>query len=134
MSALGYCKPGLEATKSPTPQDIAWAAGIWEGEGSCQISRGTCRATVCQKDTWLLYKFQELFGGSVRTRDALKVSKIGNREYPRTISEWYTSGARARGFLMTIYKFLSPRRKDQVRVAFEIQPKGTVETNVATHG
>lgn len=115
---MGTVAPVSAATQHPTVQDICWAAGIWEGEGSCQRTAGSEHATVSQKDLWLLYKFQDLFGGSVRQRDVNKSkSKIFGKEYERICGEWYTSGARARGFLMTIYKFLSPRRQDQVQKA-----------------
>jgi hypothetical protein len=77
-------------------RDIAWAAGVFEGEGS--INRHNLR--VAQKDHWLLVKLQALFGGSV---------------YPRAAcSEWHLSGSRARGFALTIFSFMSPRRKAQL--------------------
>ena len=52
-------KPGLDATKAPTALDVAWAAGIYEGEGSC-VAGGTkgksFSVTVTQKDPELLYR------------------------------------------------------------------------------
>src|SRR5688572_2532607 len=32
---LGACKQRLEAEQTPTVCDMAWAAGIFEGEGTC---------------------------------------------------------------------------------------------------
>ena len=97
------------ATAHPTAQDIAWAAGLFEGEGYCYLPQHRqdrryypARAQVTQKDTWLLHRFLALFGGSIGK---------GNNG----TSVWYCYGARANGFLMTIYKFLSPRRQAQVR-------------------
>lgn len=105
---LGFCKPGFEAKIHPTSLDIAWAAGIFEGEGHCywQIVKtsGTQRVRVGQKDSWILYKLKDLFGGSVRTNN----NKWG------LWYVWDLNGSRARGFLMTIYKFLFPQRKEQV--------------------
>lgn len=91
---------------SPTPLDLAWASGIFEGEGSA-VADKTQRVTVPQKDRWLCDRFKRFFGGSVVAR--------------RNLHEWRAYGARARGFLMTIYKFLSPRRKAQVRRALGLE-------------
>ena len=89
---------------SPSTQDIAWAAGLYEGEGSVHGASGY-QVSLTQKDPWILYKLQLLFGGSLR----LKL----NGDISKSISAWTLSGARARGFLLTMYKFLSPRRQEQ---------------------
>jgi hypothetical protein len=101
MGNLGYCKPGLEASEHPTVQDICWAAGIYEGEGSCFSWEGSLHINISQKDKWLCKRLKILFGGSIGKDHGL--------------DKWHISGARARGFAMTIYKFLSPRRKEQIR-------------------
>ena len=104
---LGYMKPGLEAAVHPTIQDIAWAAGIYEGEGSCQKKPYSTAVRIRQKDSWLPLRLKVLFGGSICYR------KDGQLD-------WFASGSRARGFLMTIYKFLSPRRQKQIRHALGV--------------
>ena len=96
---LGYSKSGMEATRSPTVCDIAWAAGVFEGEGTCGYWGS---ASVTQKDTWVLIRLKALFGGSIQ------------RNYSNGCSRWSATGTRARGFLMTVYLFLSPKRKLQV--------------------
>ena len=107
---LGKISPRLAATKSPTVKDIYWAAGIYEGEGNCQRTdpyvkhHGTTEvARIGQKIPWILYKIRDLFGGSV------------NQEKRRKLYVWMVSGARARGFLMTIYSILSPHRQLQAK-------------------
>lgn len=87
-------------TIRPTTQDIMWAAGFFEGEGSCSGSAGN--AQIAQKGRWPLDFMRDRFGGvvSIRTRGYYK---------------WFMSGPRSRGFLMTIYPFLSPRRQEQIR-------------------
>ena len=55
---------------------------------------------------------QPLFGGHV--------SKYRNK-----CSRWHLSGTRARGFLMTMYKFLSPHRKLQVFGALHLEKIGS---------
>jgi hypothetical protein len=117
----GQIKAGLEAIERPSILDIAWAAGIWEGEGSVTGPWATrkdgyryrqIQATVCQADPWLIERFRALFGGTIR------IAKAGNYQSNQVsrcdISVWTVTGARARGFLMTIWKFLSPRRHAQI--------------------
>ena len=84
---------------------IAWAAGLFEGEGSCTRARhGSQNVHLGQKDRWVCDRMKALFGGSIGERQM-----NGSPFY-----EWHISGARARGFLMTMFTFLSPRRQEQV--------------------
>ena|ERR1035437_9260938 len=95
------------AETHPTMLDIAWAAGIYEGEGHCRpTGANTVRLSVSQKDLWLLYRLRQLFGGTVYLRKSCGKSNV---------NQWYLSGTRARGFLLTIFSFLSPRRREQAR-------------------
>lgn len=112
--------PGLESAEHPTILDIAWAAGIFEGEGSTTLERGSTRCQVAQKDPWLLVRLKALFGGTII--DHLNTVTPSGRATYR--SDWKLSGTRARGFLMTIYSFLSPRRQEQARRALDIQSPG----------
>ena len=100
--------------------DLAWAAGIYEGEGTASYNlvadkrnsppRGTQRVVVYQKDPWLILRFRELFGGAIGKA----------RTTPRCeLWYWRVYGVRARGFLLTVFSFLSPRRKAQARAALE---------------
>src|SRR5712692_8898364 len=80
--------------------DIAWAAGIYEGEGNFSGHS----ITVGQKNKWLCDKLQSLFGGSV------------NQQLSRAPDYyiWYLAGKECRGFLLTIFTYLSPRRRGQI--------------------
>ena len=80
-----------------TVTQIAWAAGIYEGEGTFSGGRSV---RVVQKDSWLIYRIAKLFGGTVSTE--------------RGYYTWTVTGERARGFLLTIFSFLSPRRRKQI--------------------
>ena len=109
---LGYVKPGTEATVRPTTHDITWAAGLFEGEGTVGRNHsgqhGCAFVKVAQKDRWVCDQLRALFGGSIGV----------NSSYPNVVMNvWQISGSRARGFMMTIYGRLSPRRKEQVRRA-----------------
>jgi hypothetical protein len=97
-----------------TAQDVAWAAGIYEGEGCCrttkdQVSGRPCSlgVVVSQKDPWLVNKLQEKFGG--------RIAQYNNNK-GACYWHWYLGVKEGRGFLMTIYKFLSPRRKKQILI------------------
>lgn len=98
--------------------DLAWAAGIWEGEGSIGDPRTKGRylrglnISVCQQDPWILHKLQALFGGpSVRTRPASTHNPLSAKD----IWVWQITGPRAYGTIMTLYPLLSPHRQEQVR-------------------
>ena len=101
---------GDERTIIPTTLDIAWAAGIYEGEGTATLHKvnGTAMVRVTQAEPWLVLKLYDLFGGSMNT---YAQRGIGTKP----VCEWYISQARARGFAMTIYKFLSPHKQKQLR-------------------
>lgn len=96
----------LAPTQSPSMLDIAWAAGIYEGEGSVSgknHNRTSTTVVVTQKDTWLLERLKQLFGGTTY--------KIASAP----CSRWTLSGPRGRGFLYTIFPLLSPRRRAQIK-------------------
>ena len=80
-----------------TIKDIAWAAGIYEGEGTFSSGKS---ARVTQKDPWLVYRLKDLFGGTI---------SVHNGYY-----YWTVCGSDARGFLLSIFSFLSPRRRAQI--------------------
>lgn len=86
----------------PSLLEIAWAAGIYEGEGWVG---GQSAIGLTQKDPYIVERLQALFGGSLRPR------KNGNYD---PLMVWTLSGPRARGFAMTIYSLLSPRRQEQL--------------------
>lgn len=111
--------PQLRATMHPTTHDIAWAAGIYEGEGSCAFRRSEVggnrgpQVSVTQKDPWLCHRLRALFGGSVGAHSKTATGKAEVATY----TYWHITNTRALGFLMTIYKFLSPRRQERIQEA-----------------
>ena len=110
-----YIKASLAPTAHPATLEIAWAAGIIEGEGTLDLTRskphlqGSARVSAVQKKPWCLEKLRALFGGSLYTT------------YNRGLGEgyitrWMLTGTRARGFIMTIYSFLSPHEQEKARL------------------
>lgn len=107
-------KPELLPSKTPTEIEVAWSAGVFEGEGCIPQRQPGSRkwnaavATIVQKDPEILYKMRDWFGGRVRFMRS------------RTIPEdqqcfvLEISGNNARLFLARIYRFMSTRRKSQV--------------------
>lgn len=102
------------ASSTPSTVDLAWAAGLYEGDGStyrCYSSTGSTEAVeVSQKDPWVLRRLQALFGGSVCQ------SKWAGPQR-QELYRWRVYGARARGFLLTVHALLSPRRQAQSLVS-----------------
>src|SRR6267142_47347 len=92
-------------------EQIAWAAGIFEGEGNCTWTsklQNCQEAMVKQNDPSILLELAKYFGGRVSPcggKNNLSAN-LGNR--------WRLYGANARHFLATIYPLLSVRRKWQV--------------------
>lgn len=91
-------------------RDIAWAAGIFEGEGTAGHWDGSTKVHVVQKGDWLPLRLQALFGGGIYFKSKGRYAL------------WSLGGPRARGFLLTIFPFLSPRRREQVRRALCVPP------------
>lgn len=115
-----------KATKSPTLLEIAWAAGFYEGEGNCRANgkfkSGKLRSAsvhIYQRDIEPLEKMLVLFGGRI-----CKTKRNNNRRLGINTKDghsWYLSGSRARGFAMTMYVFLTTRRKLQIRKTLGIK-------------
>ena len=109
----GRLTPSLAPSVYPSTNDIRWAAGFYEGEGTCMFierrpGAGSERAAIVQVNQWPLIWMRERFGGSI----------CGTRG--RNWKQWQIYGARARGFLQTIYILVSPRRQEQIRKALQV--------------
>lgn len=89
----------------PTAIDIAWAAGFLEGEGSFSLTHRTSVCCISQVQREPLERMVKFFGGSI---------------YPhgqRNILKWKVTGPRAMGIMLTVFDFMSPRRKGQIRAS-----------------
>jgi hypothetical protein len=109
----GHYKPHWKpATEHPTMRDLAWVAGFLEGEGSFGRQYGQIYAT--QKNPECLYRLQRYFGGSI-VRRVRRMSHGGISD----VHDWTCYGPVAFGLMLTIYSFMSQRRKTQIRTAIE---------------
>lgn len=118
-------KTTLKATMSPTAKDIAWAAGFLEGEGCFGRSGGkgkyqSERIWAAQKDPECLKRLLAMFGGRIGVQHQQTTNLIKTEGVATSIPIWTVSGMRARGVMMTIYQFMSERRKAAIRKAFQI--------------
>ena len=95
--------------------DLAWAAGFIEGEGSFQYMRKhTIRVSACQVQKEPLTRLLTLFGGTLKLRPV-----PGGPSRPNWSKQhvWVALGARAAGVMMTLFPFMSPKRKGQIQSA-----------------
>ncbi len=113
----GNAKFYKDPSKRPTMLDIAWAAGIIEGEGNFTIESHGTSGRVCanQKDPEILYRLQEFFGGSVIFRPG----RASNILSDNGVYVWTLAGARGAGVMLTIFSWLSAKRRLQVRKVIE---------------
>jgi hypothetical protein len=93
--------------------DLAWIAGIYEGEGSVLGNRGQgFRLTVVQKDPWLLLELKAQLGGHIyRT----KQSGLGGE-----CMRWELQNRHAVEVALAIRPRLSPRRRAQLDKALAV--------------
>lgn len=99
-------------------RDLEWAAGFLEGEGTFNASidnRGKSAITgkhyinykvvVTQVNDEPIYRLRNLFGGTVSLRERYD----GQDQFL-----WTTSGARARGIMMTLFPLMSRVKQEQI--------------------
>ena len=106
----------------PSVQDIAWAAGFLEGEGCFGRTGGKCRGSgerinVGQRSMEPLERLLALFGGSIRWQHQVTRNLIKQDGLSPHMPYWGVYGSRARGVMMTVYPFMSNRRKEAIRKA-----------------
>lgn len=90
------------------PIDIAWLAGLIEGEGNISINGRAFTIRMKMTDRDVIYRAADLLGGPIYE---------GKRPQPHWKPTWVTQvkGAPAAGWAMTLYPWLGQRRRQQVR-------------------
>lgn len=104
--------------------DVAWAAGVFEGEGSFNFDSRTGQSSgvrIQMTDLDVLEKMQSLFGGTIGTAYEAK----GNW---KKCYYWYLGSISADNFVKEIYPYLMSRRKaradEWLNSVPERRPKG----------
>ena len=88
--------------------DIAWTAGFLEGEGTFRITKSnSVNVTAPQKGREMLDRLVSLFGGQVYGPETTK----------RNIYQWQLNAESAVGLMMTVYSFMSIKRKGEITKA-----------------
>ena len=109
----GTWKPSRTPTKplrKPRTEEIAWAAGFYEGEGSVS-ALGTLVAQITQVNREPLERFVPIFGG--RIHSIRGTNTIG------PLHGWYVGGALALSFFEQVEPWLSDKRRVQIKTALE---------------
>ena len=90
-----------------TPKDLAWVAGLLEGEGSFIMTPGhSPTATIQMNDLDIIHRMASMWDGPV----------YGPYHYVKNHGIYRTSihGKRAVGWMLTLYAFLGVRRRGQI--------------------
>jgi len=115
-----------EVSASDPLIDLAWLAGLFEGEGSVSINGKSMTVRICMTDQDIVYRAAEIMRAKVYRR----------RDRPGYRPQWIaqTKGAPAAGIIMTLYPWLGIRRREQARTAlaaWKRQGHGVVAGTVA---
>jgi hypothetical protein len=110
--------PNIDVTPNPSAVEVAWAAGLYEGEGHASGVKGRTIAHVTQKDPEVLFRLREMFGGRI------EMFRSGT---PKYCHMWKLYGDRARTFFQAIYPMLSSRRQEQVLKANGLRFTGKMQ-------
>mgnify|MGYP001567341804 CR=1 FL=1 len=114
-------------TVSPTSEQLAYAAGFFDGEGCIRIQTHSrrCRTmmlsvTACQVTEYPLGNFVQWFGGTVKLR------WLKYREGRRPLHTWQVSSLQAEHFLRQVLPYLIAKRTEaelalQFRATFRPQ-------------
>lgn len=102
--------------------DLAWAAGIIDGEGSLAIgytNRSKCKHWFCSVSVRntnkpMIDKLFEIFGGK-----SFKGKYKYKDEY-RTVWTWYINPRQTREFLLLVYPYLITKKR-QAEIVFEMR-------------
>lgn len=101
--------------------DLAWSAGIFEGEGSIMISKlgkrslGALLVSVTNTDMEMITELQKLFGGRI---SGLRTSGGNRKDYRR----WRIAAVQAATFLQSILPYLRTKKyRDRCELALQFQ-------------
>src|SRR5215475_6316601 len=97
----------------PTLLEIAWLAGLLEGEGSFLINRGVIALQSTDKD--IVWKMADILGVP-RSR---RFWQPGRKASYKKVYYCRVAGYRGMGWMMTLYPFMGERRQATIRKCLE---------------
>lgn len=107
--------------------DIHWAAGFLEGEGSFEGNKGKFEVSAAQVQRWPVDRLNEIFSGTLNLRH--KPSRV----MWKPAFFWRVGGPRAIGLMMTLYCLMSPKRQGQILKAINHWKSRAVAPMYRTH-
>ncbi len=118
---------GLVMERRPvSPIDIAWLAGLVEGEGNIAFNGRSCTIRIKMGDRDIIERAAELLTGKVYP------AKVAPGNKPMWLTQ--IKGANAVGWALTLYSWLGTRRRQQVRdslTLWKTQGNGVISTALA---
>jgi len=110
--------------------DVAWAAGILEGEGCFSVKRGGIVIACAMTDLDTIQRLQEIMGGYI--------GKTVVRENRKDCYPWFLSFREdVIRWCVLLLPYMSMRRTEKIRELFtyhETHVKGRPRKNAAKHG
>lgn len=102
-----------------TEAEIAWAAGLFEGEGSFCVNRrngNRPRATMSMTDLDVMERFLEIVGVG-------KISKIGRKQkgHHKDAWQWWTTEEEFHAVFNLLKEWLHPRRVEAAETAIAMR-------------
>jgi hypothetical protein len=95
-------------------RDIAWLAGLLEGEGSFGMAKGSPLIQIGMSDLDVITRAANLMGAPKPSVYELKGNKLWQPHWKATCRT-VLHGARAIGWMFTLYPFLGERRRETIR-------------------
>lgn len=123
-------------------EQLAWAAGFYDGEGCCSFSNGkrAYRVSIVQIDPEVLLKFQAAVLGIGTLQGPYKTASMGNSR-PRW--QYTATGADAQAVIAMLWPWLGTVKREQARerlvngtfrVVWRGDPKTTDHLRVCKRG
>jgi hypothetical protein len=111
----------LEESKPPTDADFAWAAGFFDGEGTCGFyirgnTYGQFHLSCSQCDPEVLYRLQDILGGIGTIKGPMTSNQFNHNDYYR----YDVSSPREIKIIASIlWQYLGSVKKKQITEAFQ---------------
>jgi hypothetical protein len=106
MAIEEYTAPLPPNTPEITLKDIAWFAGIMEGEGSF-LWNSSPVVTVAMTDEDIIQRVADIIGYEVS-------NYVPKRPNAKRVYETQAAGSRGAAWMMTLYPFMGMRRRGQI--------------------